>query len=179
MSAVSVEDGQRGWYRGGSRTLAAQRKKKAAFLEAYVRCGVLSEAARAAGVERTTHYWWLRHDPEYAEAFAEAERQAGDLLVEEARRRAFKGSDLLLIFLIKGIFPERYRDNYRVEHAGQVEHSGKLELGPALAKAAQAMVKMAAAAGVEPSVADAEQRIRKIMTGASQITIDAPARILP
>jgi hypothetical protein len=33
--------------------------------------------------------------------------------------------------------------------------------------------------GVELSVAEAEQRIRKIMTGASQIAIDVPARILP
>jgi len=41
------------------------------------------------------------------------------------------------------------------------------------------MVKIAAAAGVELSVAEAEQRIRKIMIGASQITIDVPARILP
>ena len=64
MSVASVENGRRERYRGGSRTLVAQRKKKAAFLEAYVRCGVVSEAARAAGVERTTHYWWLRAEEE-------------------------------------------------------------------------------------------------------------------
>lgn len=107
-------------------------KKKAAFLTAYVECGTITHAVRAAKVSRQTHYVWLKKDPEYARDFAEAEQAAGEMLEREARRRAIEGvqepivyqgkvtatklvySDVLLMFLLKGAMPEKYRERQEI-----------------------------------------------------------------
>lgn len=68
------------------------RLKKAAMLEAFVMCANIAGASRAAGVTRTTHYAWLKDDPEYAAAFAAAEKDATDFMISEARRRAVEGT---------------------------------------------------------------------------------------
>ena len=83
--------------------------------------------AEIAKVGRRSHYDWIR-DAEYAAMFQEAKEQAADHLECEARRRAVEGveepvyykgevcgtirkySDLLLIFLLNGARPEKYRD---------------------------------------------------------------------
>lgn len=65
-------------------------KKQAAFLEAFATAGAVTQAAKAAGVDRTSHYQWLA-DPNYAERFAQAEREALDSLVHEAVHRARDG----------------------------------------------------------------------------------------
>lgn len=117
----------------------AQHKKtamlKAAFLSAYAETGNIKQAAEAAQVGRRSHYRWLAADKRYAEAFAEATEQAGDALEQEARRRAVDGvdepvfyqgaqcglvrkySDTLLIFLLKGVRPEKFKDRH--EHTGK------------------------------------------------------------
>lgn len=110
---------------------ARTQAKKLAFLTAFAELGTITHAARAAGIERRSHYDWLESDPAYPSAFAEAQHQANDALVREARRRAVEGvdkpvyqgkelvglireySDTLLIFLLKGALPDVYRD--RVE----------------------------------------------------------------
>ena len=93
----------------------ALQLKKAAFLAAYKTCGNISEASRACEIDRSCHYDWLR-DPEYAEAFEFAKDEATDDLERVARERAKKGSDLLLIFLLKSLRPKVYRE--RFEHTG-------------------------------------------------------------
>lgn len=111
--------------------------KKRAMLAAYVTTGgsVLA-ACKAAKVGRTTHYQWLAEDEVYAEAFEQAKAQAGETLEAEAIRRAMKGtrkgiyhlgvrtsyemvySDTLLIFLMKGNMPEKYRERISQEVSG-------------------------------------------------------------
>lgn len=100
--------------------------KKRAVLAAYAEQGNLSRAVEIAGVARSMHYVWLDNDPAYATAFAEAEEQAADRLEGEARRRAFDGSDTLLIFLLKGARPDKYAERQKHEHAGELV---KLYLG--------------------------------------------------
>ena len=78
------------------------------------------------GQAQRMHYYWLRNDPAYAEAFTRARQMAGDRLEAEACRRAFEGSDTLLIFLLKGAFPEKYRERHEVYHQGAVELLHKL-----------------------------------------------------
>jgi len=58
------------------------------------------------------HYLWLRDDSEYVRAF---ENIQNDALEDEAARRAFAGSDTLLIFLLKSRRPERFKDKTQVE----------------------------------------------------------------
>jgi hypothetical protein len=73
------------------------KKDQRSFLVAYSRTGNVSDACRAAGIDRKRHYRWLRDDKNptfensYTSAFAEAEEEATDMLVSEARRRAYSG----------------------------------------------------------------------------------------
>jgi hypothetical protein len=108
--------------------------KKAAFLAAYSQLGNLTAAAKASDVHRQRHYEWMKDDPDYPERFKQAHAEACDHLESEARRRAVEGvekpvfhkgvicgtvqeySDTLLIFLMKGALPEKYRE--RMEHSG-------------------------------------------------------------
>lgn len=122
-----------------SRPKLSQRKKalrQDAFLAAFASCGNISTAAILADVNRKEHYRWLEADPAYADRYEQANEQAADALEQEARRRAVEGveepvgwfqgqaggtvrkySDTLLIFLLKGARPEKYRERY--EHTGK------------------------------------------------------------
>lgn len=100
-----------------------------AFLAALAECGILSQAAEAAGVDRATVWRRRQDDAEFARACDEAIDMAADKLEAEARRRALEGveepvyqqgvligtktvySDSLLALLLKGrrkrVFAER------------------------------------------------------------------------
>ena len=107
-----------------------QQAKKKGFLKAFAELGVVTRAAIAASINRSTHYGWLKGDEEYAEAFEHAKEDAADSLEAEAWRRAVEGveepvgwfrgvpggtvrrySDTLLIFLLKGARPQKYRES--------------------------------------------------------------------
>lgn len=121
-----------------SRIETAKKRRQAAFLEAFKECATVTHAAEIAKVGRRTHYDWLKKDPAYVEAFEEAEIAAIDTLIQEARRRAVQGvsepvyhkgevvgaiqkySDSLLMFLMKGAMPGKYRDNHHVTVDGTV-----------------------------------------------------------
>jgi hypothetical protein len=98
----------------------------ATFLDAYRAGGVVSLAATAAGVDRTTPYARRKADPAFAAAWDAAEEEATDVLVAEARRRALDSSDTLLIFLLKSHRPAVYRERYDVHHGGRVTHDHEL-----------------------------------------------------
>ncbi len=93
-------------------------------------------ACEVAKVGRSSHYRWLEEHLEYREAFELAKECAADVLEAAAYRRAVTGwdepvgwyrgeaggmvrkySDVLLIFLLKGIRPEKYRDRMEVRGA--------------------------------------------------------------
>ena len=117
-----------------------RQPKKGAFLAAYARCGNVSRATKLAKIGRQSVYNWLDSDPEFKKGFQDANVQACDALELEARRRAVKGtlkpvyqggvqvgtireySDTLLIFLMKGAMPDKYRE-LKVNHSGSVSHA--------------------------------------------------------
>lgn len=70
-------------------TIAHPRQR--AFLAAFAACGIVKQAAEAAGVSRELHYDWKAQDELYALAFAHAEELAGDVLEDEAVHRATAG----------------------------------------------------------------------------------------
>jgi hypothetical protein len=108
-----------------------------AFLLAYANTGNVRAACEAAKVHRRTHYKWLE-DPAYSAQFEDAKVDATDALEREARRRALEGvlepvfqigekvgsirkfSDTLLIFLLKGLKPDTYRERVDTRHSGNV-----------------------------------------------------------
>lgn len=116
---------------------------KQSFLAHYVTTGNIAGASRLSGVGRRTVYNWLEEDEEFVTLFDEAALDAGDNLEQEARRRALVGveepvwhrgrrvghvrkySDTLLIFLLKGAKPDKYRE--RFEHTGAKGGPIKLE----------------------------------------------------
>jgi hypothetical protein len=124
---------------------SVQHQKERAYLLTLSWCGNVTLAAKAAGVDRSMIYKWRngvagRPNDHGDEAFRAAEKiakeMAADRLEEEAWRRAVDGvdepvgfyrgepgawvkrySDTLLIFLLKGLRPEKYRERY--EHSGR------------------------------------------------------------
>jgi hypothetical protein len=116
----------------GRTTDATRHAKRDAFLAAFARLGTITHAAAAASVHRNDHYWWMEHDAEYPHLFSEAGKQATDSLEREAIRRAVEGtekpvyqgkelvgtireySDTLLIFLMKGALPSKYRERVEI-----------------------------------------------------------------
>ena len=115
---------------GAAQLPDAHALKRAAFLAEYARCGTVTEAAERVGISRRSHYHWLEKDEDYAAKFQDAHEAAIDVLEAEARRRAIgggdapgkgkvRGSDLLLIFLLKGARPWKYRDNAKPDAEAQ------------------------------------------------------------
>jgi hypothetical protein len=101
---------------------APVRKKRhnwrPAFLQAFAATGIVVAAARAAGISRTQAYRARGRSPQFAQAWAQAEEEAIEILEAEARRRAMSVSDILLIFLLKARRPNIYRENARLELTG-------------------------------------------------------------
>src|SRR6266545_4876428 len=88
-----------------------RRDWKPAFLIALENTGSVTEAARTAQMDRCKVYYYRRNDPVFAALWDEAIEKACDLLEDEARRRAFNGSDVLLMFLLKGRRPQVWRES--------------------------------------------------------------------
>lgn len=88
------------------------------FLDLFAQTGNVMLSARGAGVDRTRPYQFRNRDEAFAAAWVEADTTATQHLEAEARNRAMKGSDRLLIFLLQARDPARYRPNYRVELTG-------------------------------------------------------------
>lgn len=82
-----------------------------AFLLALENTGSVTEASKAAGIDRVTAYRCKRTDSVFAKEWEEALERSADTLTDEARKRAFNGSDVLLMFLLKGLQPQRWRES--------------------------------------------------------------------
>lgn len=115
------------------------------FLEALASGLSVTGAAEQAGIHRATPYAWREADPEFAKAWQIALDAGTDRLEDEAWRRAAEGterpvfqagalvgrtreySDLLMIFLLKGRRPEKYRDNSKLEVTGNITLTALVE----------------------------------------------------
>jgi hypothetical protein len=84
------------------------------FLAAYASSGNVKRSAMAAGIDRDAAYRRRQRDPEFAQAWAQAEQDAVDTLEAEARRRALATSDGMLMFLLKSLRPSVYRERAEV-----------------------------------------------------------------
>lgn len=118
-----------------------------AFLSALSEAGVVRYACKAAGVTSQAVYLRRAEVPEFAAAWVQALDDAADLLESEAVRRGRDGivehvvgkggevyentkySDTLLIFLLKGARPEKYRERF------DTKLSGSIDLGTVVAAA--------------------------------------------
>lgn len=120
---------------------------RGAFLASLRLTGNVTRACKAAQIARGAVYELRNKDADFAEAWEDALDEAADVLEAEARRRAHDGlvrkkfekglpvidpatgeqyyeleySDTLLIFLLKGARPSKFRDNYSVKHEGRID----------------------------------------------------------
>ncbi len=114
-----------------------QHPKKKAYLIALAETGNRTHAAKLAGIERTTPYTpqW-KQDEAFQERLRQAKEAAADLIESEIYRRAVEGvdkptgwykgvaggvvrefSDVLAMFLLKGLRPETYRERVELQAA--------------------------------------------------------------
>lgn len=130
------------------------------FLAAVVKYGGnITAACEEAQIHRQYIYLLEGENEDFARDFRTAQRQGLAVLEDEARRRAYVGcvkpvfyqgqvcgtvqeySDTLMIFLLKGGMPEKYRENTNVKVSGDPENPLRTEHGvtPALAEALAAL----------------------------------------
>jgi hypothetical protein len=76
---------------------------------------VISAACERAVVSRATYYRRRDSDQEFARAVVDAFEDFADGLELTAVKRAKRKSDALLIFLLKGAKPEKYRARSDIE----------------------------------------------------------------
>ncbi len=79
---------------------------------------MVAEAARVAGVGRSTAYDRRKRDEEFAAAWDELVEASTEELEHEAIRRAKNGSDVLLMFMLKARRPQIYVERHQVRHSG-------------------------------------------------------------
>lgn len=121
--------------------------KKAAFLRAFARRGIVLDGVTAASVSKSTVKYWRDNDEWFEELYGAALEEAGDRVEAEAHRRAIDGidvpviyqgmptmtedavtgekrvlttkqySDPLLALILKARKPEQYRENVKNTHS--------------------------------------------------------------
>ena len=112
---------------GTNGTLTANRPAMARFLKRLRNTGNVRLSCEAADVPRSTVYRWRDKWTTFADEWDEALEDACDLLEEEAWRRAIdKGSDRLLMFLLKAHRRDKFGDTVRQEVSGP--DGGPIEL---------------------------------------------------
>ncbi len=95
----------------------------------------LTAAAESVGVHPATVYAWLDQDPEFFQAYTKAKEVLADKLEEVCISRAIDKSDLLMIFSLKGLRPEKYADKHMVAH----KHTHEIKRANALLSALNAL----------------------------------------
>lgn len=113
-------------------------EKRAVFLAALAKHGFVAKAARLAGIDRETARRTKKADEAFAAAWDAALLEYTEDLEAEADRRAYRGvlkpvyyqgvkvgvvrefSDTLLIFRLKALKPEVYKDRSETNHTGNV-----------------------------------------------------------
>lgn len=116
---------------------AIQEQRKKAVLESIAELASVSAACKATEVPRSTFYQWIQDDEEFRKAYRKAARQGLKALEDEAIRRAYKGvrkpvyqggklvgherrySDTLLMFMLKALAPNKYKERVANEQTGK------------------------------------------------------------
>ncbi len=97
--------------------------KQKRFLEVYRNCANIRMSCDEIGITRRQFYRWRDEDPDFKEQLQVLGEDATESLEKIAWERAQSTSDTLLIFLLKALRPEKYREirDVRLEHSGSLE----------------------------------------------------------
>lgn len=93
---------------------------KRAMLEALDKSlGIVSTAAKTAGIDRTTHYNWLKEDPEYKAAVDQIQESVIDFAESHLYKLIKEGNPAANIFYLKTKGKSRgYIERQEVEVSG-------------------------------------------------------------
>lgn len=116
------------------------------FLKVLATVGHISAACKAIKISTVAVHYWRRDDPEFDAKLLAAQEAYEGMLTEEATRRAVKGvekaifnkegeqigveikySDTLLIFLLKAVNPEKFRDKLILTNESDQEISDRIK----------------------------------------------------
>lgn len=118
-----------------NRTKRTKEKDEEFFATVIESGGNITRACEAFTYSRRSVYEWKAADPQFAARLDDAVEKGTDVLEEEAKRRAHDGweepvfyqgaqcgavrkySDTLLIFLLKGNRPDKYRERIGIDFA--------------------------------------------------------------
>lgn len=76
--------------------------KKATMLEALERAlGIVSTAANSVGISRSTHYEWMKKDPDYRDAVKMIEDRTLDFAESHLHKLIQEGNPAATIFFLK------------------------------------------------------------------------------
>jgi hypothetical protein len=95
--------------------------KKPAFLAAFVACANLTRAAELVGIDRGQHYEWLKADPEYKKAYAEAILQAGDTIRDAIADWGLIGVFEPNVFQGRFVYATRKRTLHTLENGEEID----------------------------------------------------------
>lgn len=113
------------------------KEKQKKFLEHLASTGNVTASAALVGMSRRGIYKHRDKNMKFAVAWEDALEDAADSLEAEARRRAVEGvdepvyyqgkpvgyvrkhSDAMLMFLLKGNKPDKFRERFNHEHTGK------------------------------------------------------------
>lgn len=123
MTRNGIIGNSEGWT---SWTLERARPSMIAFIERLRDSGNVRASCEAAGLPRSTAYYWRDRFTTFRNEWDDAMEDACDILEATAWHRAIKeGSDRLLMFLLKAHRREKYSDRTEIQHSGTGE-SGEL-----------------------------------------------------
>jgi hypothetical protein len=82
--------------------MTSQDIKKTTMLQALVKkLGIVTEAAKDAGISRNTHYEWLKHDPEYKQQVDDLDNITLDFVEGALHSKIKDGDTTAIIFFLK------------------------------------------------------------------------------
>jgi hypothetical protein len=99
------------------------KKKKEAMLEALEKSlGVVTNAAKAAGIHRDTHYNWIRKDEEYKAKVEELQEVALDFAESSLYKQIRDGNVTATIFYLKTRGKKRgYVERQEISQVGETK----------------------------------------------------------
>lgn len=115
-----------------NKTQQNRKELQDAFLEAFEELWTITHACRKVKIAKNTatRNWVEQNEDNYAQRYEDVKDAVGDMLEQEAILRGMgkkpvnkdfmAPSDVLLIFLLKGYKPEKYRETIGLKPEGEI-----------------------------------------------------------
>lgn len=111
-------------------THESQQIKKKAMIDAlHKTLGIVTAAAKLVGIDRVTHYDWLKSDPEYKKMVEDVADVALDFAESKLHKQIEKENPVATIFYLKTKGKKRgYIEKTEVDHSSMGEKIGVIVL---------------------------------------------------